>query len=65
MGTFDRLKNVAKGKASKVVGDLERANPEAVYASECPSSLTDVAIGDHARSLLISTGSVLMNAALP
>ena len=31
MSAFDRLKNVAKGKVSKAVGDLERANPEAVY----------------------------------
>ncbi len=31
MSAFDRIGNVVKGKASKVVGDVERNNPEAVF----------------------------------
>jgi phage shock protein A len=33
MSAFDRIANVAKGKVSKLVGDVERNNPEAVFES--------------------------------
>ena len=43
MGVFDRLKNVAKGTMSNAVGDLERANPEAVYEAAVENTLARIA----------------------
>ena len=43
MGVFDRLNNVAKGKASKAVGDLERANPAAVYEAAIDNAVARIA----------------------
>lgn len=39
MGFFNRLTNVAKGAASNLAGDLERANPAAVYEGAVAKAL--------------------------
>jgi len=43
MSSFDRIKNVAKGKVSKIVGDVERNNPEAVFESAVNRRLLSLA----------------------
>ena len=43
MSAFDRIRNVAKGKASRIAGDLERRNPDAVYEAAIDGRIASLA----------------------